>query len=85
VENSTIFSTTPIIGAKSSRSSRAQLKERLGTQRERSYAGGEDYDNSGGAILKWLMARALVARTRFGSSRKDGSHRMHRVTVEWAH
>jgi hypothetical protein len=31
------------------------------------------------------MARALVTRTRFGSSRKDGSHRMHRVTVEWAH
>ena len=46
----------------------SSLKRDSGAQREGSFAGGEDYGNSGGATLKWLMARALVARTRFGSN-----------------
>jgi hypothetical protein len=46
----------------------SSLKRDSGAQRERNYGGGEDYGNSGGATLKWPMATAVVARTRFGSS-----------------
>jgi hypothetical protein len=64
-ERSTILSTTPI-GAKSRR--RKQLKNRQAM--DHSGAKEEEVKTTGTAVtLKWLMATALVARSRFGSSK----------------